>query len=312
MKFEGSDSIREYCNSINKGNDFFLAGYANFNAGWVESGKALRFLISEAKKRNGITFVQGKVSSLIMNNNTATDKHMNNSLKSIRVVGVKLTNGTEIRGDLTIIAAGAWTPVLLPWMRNFITPVAQPVFWFEPDSSLDLKRFTPSNNFRVIAADLEKIGFYLFPLHPHAKCIKIGNHGTGIPLINQNITPQTLQDLQSAFFDQEEKLFRTFLADAFPELSNAKVKRFRFCLYSDTFDGDFWIDHDAEREGLVIAAGGSGHGFKFGPMIGEIIADVAEKKPNPYADKFKWRQKTDGNRKEASRAITQPIVFAKH
>jgi glycine/D-amino acid oxidase-like deaminating enzyme len=47
----------------------------------------------------------------------------------------------------------------------------------------------------------------------------------------------------------------------------------------------------AEREGLVVAAGGSGHAFKFSPLIGRLIADVAEGRPNRFAHRFAWRDK---------------------
>jgi hypothetical protein len=63
------------------------------------------------------------------------------------------------------------------------------------------------------------------------------------------------------------------------------------CLYCDTWDGNFWIDRDPEREGLVVAAGGSGHAFKFAPLIGGIIADVVEGRPNRFAHRFAWRDK---------------------
>ena len=69
----------------------------------------------------------------------------------------------------------------------------------------------------------------------------------------------------------------------------------RYCRYCDTWDGNFWIDHDPEREGLVVATGGSGHGFKFAPVLGNLIADALERVPNPYASRFGWRSR--GERK---------------
>ena len=51
---------------------------------------------------------------------------------------------------------------------------------------------------------------------------------------------------------------------------DAPVVGSRFCLYCDTFDGNFWIDHDPARRGLVVAAGDSGHGFKFAPILGAV------------------------------------------
>jgi glycine/D-amino acid oxidase-like deaminating enzyme len=60
-------------------------------------------------------------------------------------------------------------------------------------------------------------------------------------------------------------------------------------MYCDTHDGHFWIARDPEREGLVIATGDSGHGFKFAPVLGGIIADAVEAKPNAILNNFRWR-----------------------
>jgi sarcosine oxidase/L-pipecolate oxidase len=60
-------------------------------------------------------------------------------------------------------------------------------------------------------------------------------------------------------------------------------------MYCETHDGHFWIARDPDRKGLVIAAGDCGHGFKFAPVLGEIIGDAVEEKPNPILKKFRWR-----------------------
>ena len=60
-------------------------------------------------------------------------------------------------------------------------------------------------------------------------------------------------------------------------------------MYCDSVDGDFLIDRDPERDGLVVASGGSGHAFKFAPLLGEIVADVLEGRANRWADRFRWR-----------------------
>jgi glycine/D-amino acid oxidase-like deaminating enzyme len=72
-------------------------------------------------------------------------------------------------------------------------------------------------------------------------------------------------------------------------------------LYCDTFDGDFWIDRDPDRPGLVVAAGDSGHAFKFAPILGSLLADVVEGRPNGWAPRFAWRERLVDSR-EAARA----------
>jgi glycine/D-amino acid oxidase-like deaminating enzyme len=88
---------------------------------------------------------------------------------------------------------------------------------------------------------------------------------------------------------EDERKLREFLALTFPSLAHAPIVHTRVCMYCDTHDGHFWIARDPEREGLVIAAGDNGHGFKFAPVLGEIIADAVEGNDNPLLDKFRWR-----------------------
>jgi glycine/D-amino acid oxidase-like deaminating enzyme len=100
--------------------------------------------------------------------------------------------------------------------------------------------------------------------------------------------------------------FREFLRENLPDLASAPVRGTRLCLYCDTFDGDFWIDHDPARPGLVVAAGDSGHGFKFAPILGGLIADIVERTPNAWGPRFRWRTR-DHDTTEAARAATADL-----
>ena len=82
---------------------------------------------------------------------------------------------------------------------------------------------------------------------------------------------------------------RAFLADTFPALATAPLVYTRRCLYCDTIDEHFWIDRHPERPGLVVAAGGSGHAFKFGPLLGVLIANAVEGVADVRLLKFRWR-----------------------
>jgi glycine/D-amino acid oxidase-like deaminating enzyme len=88
---------------------------------------------------------------------------------------------------------------------------------------------------------------------------------------------------------EDERNLRKFLAATFPALVDAPIVHTRVCMYCDTHDGHFWIARDPEREGLVVAAGDNGHGFKFAPVLGGIIADAVEATDNPLLSKFRWR-----------------------
>jgi glycine/D-amino acid oxidase-like deaminating enzyme len=120
--------------------------------------------------------------------------------------------------------------------------------------------------------------------------LKIANHGVGRRLRADD--PRTV-------LPSEEAQFRGFLRDHLPALAGAPIIATRLCLYCDTFDGDFWIAHDPGRAGLVVAAGDSGHAFKFAPILGGLIADVVEKKPNAWAARFGWRPRGRAGKEKA-------------
>lgn len=72
-----------------------------------------------------------------------------------------------------------------------------------------------------------------------------------------------------------------------------------FCFYCDTPDGDFLIDRVPGHPALFVASGGSGHAFKFAPVLGDIIADVVEGNLERQTARFRWRAARTG--REAAR-----------
>ncbi len=141
-------------------------------------------------------------------------------------------------------------------------------------------RIVIAERFPVFGADITTTGYYGFPLNRDG-IVKIANHGPG-----REMSPESSQRVVTS---KEEENLRKFLSWALPELAEAPIVYTRVCMYCDTHDGNFWIARDPKREGLVIAAGDCGHGFKFAPVLGEIIADAVEQKSNPILEKFRWR-----------------------
>lgn len=73
-----------------------------------------------------------------------------------------------------------------------------------------------------------------------------------------------------------EKACRSFLQKTIPWLGDRPFSSTRICWYTDTPTGDFLIDYHPEYEGLFLATGGSGHGFKFLPVLGDKIVRAVE------------------------------------
>lgn len=254
--------------------DSYLDGYFNPTAGWAESRNVVSWLLARAV-RSGVSVLETTMLHLLE--------------KGSRVDGIVTGEGHNLHANTVIVAAGAWTPTLLPWLEPALQCVGQPVYHFlltDPES-FQGKRFPPW------AADIANTGWYGFPAQPDG-ILKIANHGSGI-----HVDPLGAK----VFPPDSDERFLSFAENAFPQLGASTVVHRRLCLYCDSWDGDFWIDWDPNREGLLVAAGGSGHGFKFAPGLGGLIADKVEGKENPWAYRFRWRP-PGARRTEAARNMT--------
>ena len=242
--------------------ELFRDGLLEVEAGYAESGRAVAMLIERAKSA-GVELLE-RVKFLRL------DERGN------RVSSIALDNGQRIATDFVVMAVGAWTPYVLPFTKNFFHTMGQPVFHLRPSEP---ELFAPER-FPVFGADITTTGYYGFPVNRDG-VVKIANHGLG-----REMSPDSPERVVTS---EDEKNLHEFLASAFPSLAEAPIIHTRVCMYCDTHDGHFWIARDPEREGLVVAAGDSGHGFKFAPVLGEIIADAVEGKDNPLLEKFRWR-----------------------
>ena len=239
----------------------FHDGYLNPTGGWAESERVmaqLRRLAAEAEIHSGRTF----------------ESWME---KGSRVVGVRTADGSEWAADQVMACLGAWTPLVLPETRGFLSTSGQPVVHFKPERTQDFR----SPSFPVWGADIARTGWYGFPANAEG-IVKVANHGPGTP-IHERDQPRLVSEA-------EVERFREFVRETFPQLAGAPVVGTRQCWYCDSRDGHFWIDHHPQRPGLLLATGDSGHAFKFAPVLGGLIADVVERQPNPWAERFRWRE----------------------
>jgi glycine/D-amino acid oxidase-like deaminating enzyme len=243
--------------------ELYRDGVLEVEAGYAESGRVVATLIDRAKSA-GVQLHAGKFAAV---------DESGGRVKGIVLEGRQLS---RIAADIVVMAVGAWTPYLLPFTKNFFRATGQPVFHLKPTEP---ELFAPER-FPVFGADITTTGYYGFPINRDG-VVKIANHGPG-----REMSPESPE---RAVTSNDERNLRQFLASTFPALANAPIVHTRVCMYCDTHDGHFWIAPDPEREGLIIAAGDSGHGFKFAPVLGEIIADAAEGKDNRLLEKFRWR-----------------------
>jgi len=255
----GGDDIRRRFPAWNSAR--FDAGYWNPQGGWAESGAVVAALLGQALSEGVALHGRCGMRGLLRDGN--------------RVLGAFDDHDTAHHADDVVVAAGAWTPTLLPELAGTLAAVGQTVLRFRPAHP---ERFA-GPQFPAFTADIGRTGFYGFPALADGT-VKIGNHGTGRPMSADE--PRVVDGA-------EESRFRAFLAEALPELADAPLAASRLCLYCDTADRHFLIDRDPQSPGLLVATGGSGHAFKFAPVLGELIADALEGRVNEWSHLFAWR-----------------------
>jgi glycine/D-amino acid oxidase-like deaminating enzyme len=235
-------------------------GYFNPRGGWAESGAVVMRLV-ELARTAGVELRSATCERILS--------------AGSRVSGVAVATGERLDADAVVVSAGAWTPGLLPWLSDTMWPTAQPVVHLrvEDPGAFRGDRFPPW------AADIAGSGWYGFPALADGT-LKVAHHGPGT---------RTPPDRRGVVADEHVDRVRSFLRSAVPGAADAPVVARRVCMYCDSFDGDFLIDRDPLREGLVVASGDSGHGFKFTPVIGAIVADAVEGRPNRWGHRFRWR-----------------------
>lgn len=177
--------------------------------------------------------------------------------------GVKIsTENSTYYAKKVIVTAGAWAAKLLPDLNLPIQPTRKAVGWFEAPSDLyDAVKF-PS--FFIEDNDKKAYGFP----NLNGTGLKIGTSGGGQP-IDPNLHTQNF-GLYDTDEDDLRHLLQTYLPDANGELLQGKT-----CLYTISGDHDFIVDHHPENEHVIFACGFSGHGFKFGSVMGEVLSQMA-------------------------------------
>lgn len=169
-----------------------------------------------------------------------------------------------------VLTMGPWNQSpLLKWTLP-LTVRRQTQFWFTPRA----KQSPPS--YPCFAFDFGDAFVYGFP--PIDGRTKIANHALGEIVSDADIVNRMVGSAESA------KVSKT-LESAVTWLNPTPIKA-SVCLYTMTPDGNFIIDHHPNFPNVVVAAGFSGHGFKFAPVVGEAISDLTLNGKTDYPISF--------------------------
>ncbi|KAH8423951.1 NAD(P)/FAD-dependent oxidoreductase [Aspergillus melleus] len=283
-----------------------MQGYWNTECGWADAEGSITHLAQKCSQA-GISFLTGKcgtVNNLIIKTG---------STKS-RVVGVRTAAGTSVSADTVILATGAWTPYLIDTGNRTIS-TGQPVAFVQltPEEAKEMQNCPVMINLST--------GWFAFPPTPGTNLLKMARHGYGFETTTHSPHRQSDSSFsapkmssQSPFLPADaEKSLREGLALFLPRFKDRPFVQRRLCWYTDTPKGDFIVDYHPEHDGLFLATGGSGHAFKFLPVLGRYVADSFERKASQeQRDKWAWTatanriSKGDGSRGGPPRRVLLP------
>jgi sarcosine oxidase len=176
--------------------------------------------------------------------------------------GVRIaTDRGVVEAAAAIVALGPWVKALVPNLPAPIRITRQVMAWFEPLDAASLS----GGRLPVFLLESRHGIHYGFPLRSGA--IKVAKHHHRDQSVDADAHDRTVSR-------EDEMLIRAAIAEHLPA-ANGRLIKAETCLYTMTPDGDFVIDRLPNAPQIVIASPCSGHGFKFAPAIGEILADLA-------------------------------------
>ena len=216
------------------------------DAGVLMARRAVQAVVAQAQA-DGVDYLEEAIASPLPGTN--------------KLDSIKTTSGREIFAERFVFACGPWLPKLFPALLGEIIHVTKQEIFFigvpPGDDVFKLGRLPVWVDFTDLVYGIPNLDSRGFKL-------AIDAHGP-------EFDPDSGERVISA---SGLKAMRQFLAQRMPLLANAPVTETRVCQYENTSNGDFLIDTHPAFENVWIVGGGSGHGFKHGPVVGEYVAEM--------------------------------------
>ncbi len=161
-----------------------------------------------------------------------------------------------------VISTGSWAGKLIPALAPILQPERQVLAWLETSAPA---LFEPER-FPVFVMEVPDGTYYGFPLFEAQAGFKLGRFHHR----HESVDPDTLERRAGT---ADEAVLRGFARSYFPAGAGPALDM-RVCMFTNTPDEHFIIDRLPQAPAVVVAAGFSGHGFKFCSVVGEIVADL--------------------------------------
>jgi sarcosine oxidase len=173
------------------------------------------------------------------------------------------TDRGSYTADKLVITSGAWSAGMVAGLSGLAVPERQVLGWFQPRSP----GLFDKSVFPIFNLEVEEGHLYGFPIET-IPGFKIGLYHH----LREVVDPDTMNREPTA---EDERVLRSVVERYFPEAAGPTLS-LKACLFTNSPDEHFIIDVLPDTEQVVVAAGFSGHGFKFSSVIGEILADLAQ------------------------------------
>ncbi|KAL2680973.1 hypothetical protein Neosp_008576 [[Neocosmospora] mangrovei] len=288
-----------------------LDGVFDSNAGLANADLACKYALDLIEEGGAKTYFgnKGELSSLIRDDKDAR-----------RVIGIVTKDEERHFADLVIVAAGPFSPLIVPELKNFMTTTAGNFVFIKVPEHLQHRYRAdvfPTWAWNY-AGSSESGGLTGFPLDRNG-ILKISYRS--LKWTNPSEADSETPFSAPATAEEVEKRgpplspiaeTKEFIRENLPDLVGAEITAVKMCWYADTVDLDFVIDRVPETEGLLVVTGGSFHGFKFLPVLGEYVVDVLEGKENKYTQFWRWRTPTkEQKEKILQNTLSNERVWAK-
>jgi len=245
-KLDRDDLARRYPQLATDG---MAWGILEPDSGVLMARKAVAATVAAAQK-SGVVYLEEAVLG-----------PMNETGHDSRPSYMQTVSGRRIFADKFVFACGPWLPKLFPiLLADLILVTRQEVFFFGVPAGDD--SFAPEHMPAWI--DFNDLVYGIPNLDNRGFKMAIDAHGAPFD-------PDSGERIVS---NDGLAAVRTYLARRVPALADAPVVETRVCQYENTSNGDFLIDRHPAYENVWLAGGGSGHGFKHGPAVGEHVAGL--------------------------------------
>lgn len=183
-----------------------------------------------------------------------------------------LSDGSTVAADRFVFAVGPWLPRIFPEVVGHVMQASrQEVFYFgTPAGTRDF-----DEDRLPVWIDFSDPIMYGFPCTP-SRSFKVADDTRGAA-----VDPTALDRFPTR---TRVKAIQQYLGRRFPAMARAPLLESRVCQYTNTPDGHYIVDRHPEAERVWLVGGGSGHGFKLGPALGQFVTGllVEDRDPHPF------------------------------